>query len=192
MNGKVMRMLRIISGKYRGRKIQEANPDITRPTTDKNKEMVFNILGQYFQGGIALDLFAGSGALGIEALSRGMDGAWFVEKNRETFKVLKQNLEKIGIPIDKEAFLLCEDAIGFLSRSPERVFDLVFLDPPYALDLIEPAVRVIASQGMLSKGGVIVAETDKKTPPIGDVDGIMVFKEVVEGNSKFTFFRWRD
>jgi len=185
-------MLRIISGKYKGRKIQEGGKDLTRPTTDKNKGIVFNILGQYFEGGVALDLFAGSGALGIEALSRGMDQAYFVDKNREPFLLLKQNIESIRIPIGKEAFLFQEEALDFLKEHSKTVFDLVLLDPPYALEVIEPVIRFLAQQGMLSVGGVIVAETDKKALPIGEIDGIMVFREVIEGNSKFTFYRWRE
>lgn len=185
-------MLRIISGKYKGRKIREAGKELTRPTTDKNKGILFNILGQYFEGGRALDLFAGSGALGIEALSRGMEEAYFVDKNREPFQLLKANLEDIGIPLGNEAFLFQEDALAFLATHGKTVFDLIFLDPPYALDIIPEVIRKVVQNTMLSEGGVIVAETDKKTELPAEIGGIMKFREVVEGNSKFSLYRWRE
>lgn len=185
-------MLRIISGKYKGRRIREASPDTTRPTTDKNREMVFNVLGQYFEGGTVLDLFAGTGALGIEALSRGMDSCWFVDKNREPYLLLCKNLADLGIALGTAARVFPDDAWVFLARHPELRADLIFLDPPYAMDVIPSLVKTFGEGKILKPGGVLVAETDRKTvlpPEIGD---LVAFRDIPEGHSRFTFYRWRD
>lgn len=185
-------MLRIISGKYKGRKLREASLETTRPTTDKNREMVFNVLGQYFEGGTVLDLFSGTGALGIEALSRGMETAWFVDKNREPYLLLCRNLADLGIPLGKTARVFQEDAWVFLARHPEMTADLVFLDPPYALGALPGLLKTMAEGSVLTAGGVIVAETDRKTMLPPEIGALAVFREIPEGNSKFTFYRWRE
>jgi 16S rRNA (guanine966-N2)-methyltransferase len=187
---KVIMMLRIISGLYKGRKFKEADPLLTRPTTDKNKEMIFNVLGQYFEGGTCLDLFAGSGALGMEALSRGIEHAYFVDKNKGPASIIRENLETLHIGLGTEAFVFQEDYLSFLKTHETLRFELVFLDPPYALPVLGEVLTFLATHQMLAGGGVIVAETDKTTILPPKIGGIVIFKEVKEGNSKFAFYRW--
>ncbi|HRY78518.1 MAG TPA: 16S rRNA (guanine(966)-N(2))-methyltransferase RsmD [Candidatus Izemoplasmatales bacterium] len=184
-------MLRIISGTLKGRKLREASFDTTRPTTDRNKEKLFNILGQYFDGGQALDLFAGSGALGLEALSRGIGRVWFVESDRDAFRVLRSNIESLSLGSSPTAVTLLQDGIAFLRTTREK-FDLVFLDPPYASDLVVTALEMISQYRILNDQGVVVAENDKQKPPTDAVKDLVAFRDAVEGNTRFTFYRWRD
>ncbi len=184
-------MLRIISGTYKGRKLREAAFETTRPTTDRNKEKLFNILGQYFDGGRALDLFAGSGALGLEALSRGMDCVWFIEIDPKTYRVLRDNVESFGLGSSPSVVTRMQDGIDFIRTTSEK-FDLVFLDPPYASGLVHSALEQISSRSVLNDSGVVVAENDKKTLPFTEVGDLVAFRDAVEGNTRFTFFRWRD
>jgi len=185
-------MLRVISGKYNRRRIKEADKTLTRPTTDKNKEMVFNVLGQYFDAGIALDLFAGSGAMGIEALSRGVSQCYFVDKNKNPIQTVKENLDALQIPIGKDAFLFQQDYRAFLETHTDLKVDFVFLDPPYAVQVIPEIIQFLADHKMLSDTGVIVAETDKFTRLNSNIHGIIVFKEALAGNTRFAFYRWGD
>ena len=184
-------MLRIISGTLKGRKLREASFETTRPTTDRNKEKLFNILGQYFDGGQALDLFAGSGALGLEALSRGMDRVWFVESDRETFRVLRSNIESLSLGSSPTTVTLLQDGITFLKMTQEK-FDLVFLDPPYATDLVVTALEMISKHRILNDQGVVVAENDKQKPPMNAVGDLVAFRDAVEVNTRLTFYQWRD
>ncbi|MEG0368342.1 MAG: RsmD family RNA methyltransferase, partial [Coprobacillus sp.] len=89
--------MRVIAGKFKSRQLKSVNSDLTRPTTDKNKENLFNIIGPYFQGGVCLDLFGGSGGLGIEALSRGMDELYSVDKQYKAFATIKDNIQTLKL-----------------------------------------------------------------------------------------------
>jgi len=138
----------------------------TRPTSDRLRETLFNVLAPRIEGARFLDLYAGSGAVGIEALSRGAEQAVFVERAPEALKVLRGNLEKLGI---REGFRVeAGSVVGYLKKigvKTERGFDLVFLDPPY--EAAEEYANVLgmfggAAAGVLSQGGVVIAEHRRK------------------------------
>jgi len=131
-------MLRVIGGTFGSRKIKEVKSDKTRPTTDRNKEAVFNILGQYFSGGAALDLFAGSGALGIEAISRGMDTVDFVDD----YKVACLTIQTLGI-LDQGNIHKMK-ALQFLKETKKQ-YDLILADPPYAKGNYQELLETIVS-----------------------------------------------
>jgi len=143
--------MRIIAGNYRSRIILEVPGESTRPTTDKNREKIFNILGQFFSGGQALDLFAGSGAMGIEALSRGIESCIFVDINHKAIATIKENLKKLGITsgvkVDQS------EAMLYLKRYLGRPFDLIFLDPPYQQTVIPSILAFIDSRVLLAQDG---------------------------------------
>lgn len=123
--------MRIISGKFKGRIIHTVPSTNTRPTSDKIKEAIFHIMGPYFDGGHALDLFAGSGALGIEAISRGMESVTFIDRSNEAIKTIKKNVQTLQI--QDRSHIYRNDAmraLTILSRKNKK-FDLIFLDPPY-------------------------------------------------------------
>ena len=148
--------MRVISGSARGCVLQTAPGLGTRPTADKVKQALFNILMYDVQGKTVIDLFAGSGALGIEALSRGAHFAWFGEQDKQALGALEKNLEKTRLA--DCAKILRGDALQMLVQIDGKV-DLVFLDPPYHQTLAQRAIQVIAKMDLLTDGGIIVAET---------------------------------
>lgn len=148
--------MRIISGTARGRRLKELPGLDTRPTTDKVKESIFNIVQFDVEGRRVLDLFGGTGQLGIEALSRGADRAVFVDAGREASKIIQENLELAGF--SGQARVVRGDAISFLSTCREK-FGLAFLDPPYATDLLDRALTQIAEIDIMAENGIIVCES---------------------------------
>ena len=159
--------MRVISGELRGRRLLEPAGRDVRPTTDQVKEAIFNIIQFDIEGRRALDLFAGTGQLGIEALSRGARECVFVDASRESLKLVKENLRRCGLNARTE---LC-DAPSFLRRR-ER-FDLIFLDPPYDSDLAAEAMEAVKAFDILSKGGIMVVESRRETllPSLGEEFG---------------------
>jgi 16S rRNA (guanine966-N2)-methyltransferase len=129
--------IRIIGGEYRGRRIAVADRPGLRPTPDRVRETLFNWLGQSLEGLACLDLFAGSGALGFEAASRGAARVVMVEHDRVAFQALEETLGVLNAP---QVELICEDAFTYLGRSGER-FDVVFLDPPFGQNVLASVLR---------------------------------------------------
>ncbi|MBU5309312.1 16S rRNA (guanine(966)-N(2))-methyltransferase RsmD [Ligilactobacillus saerimneri] len=152
--------MRIISGEYRGRRLKAVPGMKTRPTTDKVKEAMFNIIGPYFAGGVALDLFAGSGGLSIEGVSRGMTAAYQVDRQYQAIKVIKDNNAVTKNP-DKFKVLKM-DAWRALEYFLKKgiTFDYVFLDPPYKKQQIIAMLDEMVTKKLLNPGAVIVCETD--------------------------------
>lgn len=150
--------MRVIAGEFKGMRIHAVKGDNTRPTTDKIKENVFNIMGQFFAGGRALDLFAGSGSLGIEALSRGMDHAVFVDLNVNAINVIKANIAHLKLQKRTEVYRNdAFKAIHVLGKKGAK-FDLIFLDPPYGKISIAALLERILEQELLTEDGVIICE----------------------------------
>ena len=150
--------MRVISGSVRGKRLREpANYDI-RPTTDKVKESIFNIIQFDIEGRRVLDLFAGTGQLGIECLSRGAAEVTFVDQSREAIAIVRENLKSCGF----EARAVQEDSISFLSRGGK--FDIILLDPPYATNLLDKALQIINSVDILTEGGIIMCESGREKP----------------------------
>ncbi len=149
--------MRVISGKIRGKKLYSLEGDNTRPTTDRVKENIFNIIAGYVQGAFVLDLFAGSGALGIEALSRGADYCDFVEISSSAMAIVKKNLGEM--PFGESAVCTLCDFSAFLEKTEKR-YDIIFLDPPYSSGYYEKALDIIKKRGLLNDGGIIVLEKD--------------------------------
>ena len=149
--------MRIISGSARGRKLKEPQGLDTRPTTDKVKESLFNIIQFELEGRRVLDLFAGTGQMGIECLSRGAASAVFVDQRKDAFEVVKKNLALTDL--QDRAQVVCGNARDFVARACGG-FDLVFLDPPYASGLLEEMLERITAPGfdILGPYGIIVAE----------------------------------
>jgi 16S rRNA (guanine966-N2)-methyltransferase len=160
--------MRVISGEFRGRRLKAVPGDKTRPTTDKVKESMFNVIGPYFEGGLALDLFAGTGGLGIESLSRGMDKCVFIEQNIKALQTVRENVQALGIGRDRAEIYKndAKKALEVLAGRNLR-FDLVFLDPPYHLTgLYEEVITKMLEQNLLADHAYIVAEhsTDFNLP----------------------------
>ena len=145
--------MRVISGTARGRKLVSPDGYDTRPTTDNVKESLFNIIQFDIEGRRILDLFAGSGQLGIECLSRGAESAVFIDESREAVKIIKENLKKCGFSAD----VFMTDAESYLRKGEK--FDIVFVDPPYESDYYEIVMKNINLFDILNKGGIIIFES---------------------------------
>lgn len=152
--------MRVISGSARGRTLKAVPGMGTRPTTDKVKEALFSMIGPYFDGGTLLDLFAGTGGLGIEALSRGMDKAVFVDLEYKSIEVVRSNLKAAGFEDKAEVYKNdAERALKALAKR-EAAFDLVFLDPPYRLKNVDKLMETMDSLKLLKPEATIVVEYD--------------------------------
>jgi 16S rRNA (guanine966-N2)-methyltransferase len=156
--------VRIIAGTHRGQRIEAPPGSGTRPTSDRVRENVFNILGSV-EDGTVLDLYAGSGAMGLEALSRGAAQAVFVERDADAVRAIERNLDRLKL----RATVLRQDALAVLAADA-RKYDLVFVDPPYDMypDLEPKLARRLPS--VLSDGGVVVVETDARVQPALPLD----------------------
>lgn len=175
--------MRIIGGKHRGRVLATFEGEAVRPTADRVKESLFNILSSRLYGARVLDLFCGSGSLGLEALSRGARQVVFNDAAKTSVAILKKNLQKLGEEASVTTFChdysLCLDLV-------QGKFDLIFLDPPYAMDAGEKALKKIAQKGLLEKDGVVVYERDR--PFQGEIEGLEPFDERKYGKTYLTFF----
>ncbi|UCC66467.1 MAG: 16S rRNA (guanine(966)-N(2))-methyltransferase RsmD [Deltaproteobacteria bacterium] len=150
--------MRVVGGEFKGRKLFVPRGGRIRPTSDRVREAIFDILGPDWIYHKVLDLFAGTGALGIEALSRGATEAVFVEQGREALKILRGNLESLGLTAKALVLpLAAKRGIKVLAKRGD-VFDLVFMDPPYGKDLVGQTIQEIVQRGILSPHGIIVAE----------------------------------
>lgn len=153
--------MRVISGSARGTKLLCPDGLSVRPTHDRVKEALFSMLSVKVSGAAVLDLFAGTGALGIEALSRGASQATFVDVSARSLQAVENNLNKTHLL--SQSRLLKSDFLSFLSATGET-FDLIFLDPPYRAEFLLPALRKIAERGLLRSEGVIYCETEGQLP----------------------------
>ncbi len=149
--------MRVISGIYKGRQLKGYTLKGTRPTMDRVKESLFDILGDKVEKSVCLDLFAGSGNLGIEALSRGAKFGYFVDREYMAYKTIKDNLSLLNI---LNAEVLNMDYLKALERLNTIKFDIIFLDPPYKSDYLEKAVRKISDLRLLNDKGIVVLESD--------------------------------
>jgi 16S rRNA (guanine(966)-N(2))-methyltransferase RsmD len=157
--------MRIIAGSARGRRLKELSGMETRPTTDKVKESLFNIIQFELEGRRVLDLFGGTGQLGIEALSRGAEKCTFVDQRRDAVALIRENLKTCGFSDRAEVHQ--GDALAFLTSCREK-FDVVLLDPPYQTDLLEQSLKNVTKFDILREHGIIVCESaaDKVLPPL--------------------------
>ncbi len=146
--------MRVITGSARGRRLKTLEGESVRPTTDKVKESIFNIIQFDVEGSRVLDMFAGCGQLGIEALSRGASAAVFVDSSRASISVTEENLAHTGFRSISKTVL--GDSLSYLDRTSE-VFDIAFLDPPYKAGLMEDAIERVRLH--IADGGIIVCET---------------------------------
>ena len=182
--------MRIIAGEMRGRQLKAVEGMQTRPTSDKVKGAIFNVLGDKVLDARVLDLFAGTGSLAIEALSRGSREAVLVEKSLDAHKVICDNLEKIGV--SHKAKLHWMDAFKYINRYPSEVFNLIFLDPPYRKELVSKAILTLKEYSYLAPFGVIIAETAKDEELTSDIYPFEIRKTSKYGDTKVWYLQKND
>ena len=151
--------MKVISGLYKGRKIEGYDLAGTRPTMERVKESLFAIIQNNLNNSIVLDLFAGSGNLGIEALSQGAKYAYLVDSNKKATSTIKQNLSTLGIDNAEALNMDYEKALSYL-KDQQIKFDLIFLDPPYKTNYIEKSIELITKYNLLTESGLIICESD--------------------------------
>lgn len=181
--------MRVITGIARGRRLKALKGMETRPTLDRTKESLFNIIGPRVIEAKFLDLYAGTGAIGIEAISRGAHEVVFVEINPRAVKIINENLDLTGL--SEKAQVICQDsekAISQLSNRNMR-FDIVFLDPPYLKDLIDKSLRSIDAHGLLSISGLIITESSKADHLPEEVGHLRRFRDEKYGDTILSFYQ---
>ena len=177
--------MRVTGGTGKGRRLRVPPGDRVRPTSDKVKQALFNILGSRLEGAVFLDLFAGTGGIGIEALSRGAGRAVFVDDSRKSLDAVRHNIGQAGF--GDVASVVASKAETFIRKTGDR-FDIVFLDPPYTTE-IAPLLELIAGSDLLEPDGVVVAEHFEKQPSPARVGTFVLVREAVYGDTVLAFYR---
>jgi 16S rRNA (guanine(966)-N(2))-methyltransferase RsmD len=186
--------MRVIAGKYKGRPLRSLRGTDIRPTSDRLRETLFNVLiagnPAALEGTVWLDLFAGTGAVGIEALSRGARQAYFVENSPPAAKLIEQNLQSLGITGGYK--ILRDDLAGIIWRLQREHFaaDVVFLDPPYRLrQAYESTLTALAESSLVWAMSVVIAEHEKKFDPGDEFGSLRRIRKLTQGNTVLSFYR---
>lgn len=184
-------VMRVIGGSAKGQRLTSLPGENTRPTLDRVKESMFNMIQMHLYNAAVLDLFAGSGALGVESLSRGAKECYFVDEHRESMKVIRENLTKTKL-INYSTTLLMDFSRALESIQREgKSFDLIFLDPPYGKGLVEEALEIIANGKLLAPEGLVIIEQDKKESLIIERVPYILWKEKKYGNTMVRILKQR-
>ena len=178
--------MRVISGKARGVNLKTPEGVLTRPTIDRVKEALFSIINFDIPASNVLDLFGGTGQLGIEALSRGAKSAVFVDQREDACKLIKENLRRTKL--EQDAKVVRMDYLDYLKRCKDK-FDIIFLDPPYAEVFLENALKCITEIDILQSGGIIVAERPLGKDLPWDFEGFTRSKDYKYGKVLLTIYR---
>ena len=168
--------MRIISGKARGTKLYTLEGENTRPTLDRVKESIFSIIQNQIEGAKILDLFAGSGAIGLEFLSRGAEKAVLCDNSKEAINIIRKNIEKTHM--EKQAYLINADFEAGLEKVKNEQFDIIYLDPPYATNYIYKAIEKIIKLNIITKESLIIIETDDEKRVEKEIENIDI--EIVD------------
>ena len=178
--------MRVITGKARGVQLKTPDGMLTRPTTDRVKEALFSIIHFEIPGAKVLDLFGGTGQLGIEALSRGAKNAVFVDAQESACKIIRENLRRTKL--EKEGRVVRGDYLQYLNRCTEK-FDIILLDPPYAEVFLENAIKRITEIDILETNGIIVTERPLGKELPWEFEGFTRSKDYKYGNTLLTLYR---
>ena len=177
--------MRIISGKYKGRNIEGYNISGTRPTMDRVKESVLAMIQNKIKDSTCLDLFAGSGSIGLELLSNGASSCYFVDNNKKVIDTIKTNINKIKI--EEKTYLILNDFHKALKNFKDQniKFDIIFLDPPYQNNYLKDCLKLVLENNLLNKEGIIICEYETELFECN----LEVFKERKYGSKKITIYR---
>lgn len=177
-------MLRIITGTAKGKKLQTLEGEATRPTSERIKEAIFSAIQFDIEDRRVLDLFAGSGQMGLEALSRGAGSVMFIDSAREAIDIVKENARAVGF-FDKSKYLVSDYRNYIRKASGRDKFDLVFIDPPYAMQCCAEAAKKLAESGMLAGGAIVVLESGEEEIDLSALTSFEVMKSTHYGKKSF-------
>jgi 16S rRNA (guanine966-N2)-methyltransferase len=181
--------MRVIAGNYRGRNLRSPPSMQVRPTSDRLRETLFNVLAPRIEGARFLDLCAGSGAIGIEALSRGAAHVTFVDRSRKMCGLVEANLDLCGVPEDETSVLMSE-AVDFLRKASargEQKWDIAFFDPPYATDYL-PVLAAFGTGAILNDAGILIVEHHHKNELKDATGDIRRWRILKQGDSSLSFY----
>ena len=185
--------MRITGGLYKGFQLKTKKGLETRPSSDRVKEAIFSSLNFKITSALVLDLFAGSGALALDALSRGAALAWIVEKDKEAYNCVVENVKRLDLKNQSRLIKAGWEEALFLAKKEKLSFNLIFLDPPYYGKYLEETIDKISKFNLLSSDGVLVVETYKKksTDNLQD-ENLEIVKEALYGDTKILYFQKRE
>jgi 16S rRNA (guanine966-N2)-methyltransferase len=184
--------MRIISGLYKGRRLKTLDGLSIRPTSDRLRETVFNILAPLIEGARVADLCAGSGAVGIEALSRGADRVFFVEQSPKAAAVIRENLAHCADQADQKNYKLINRPVLTALRyfAAEKLsFDIIYFDPPYDSPLYDQVLLEIAASDILEEDGIVLVEHRRNAPLQPNYDRLRPYREITHGETRLTFYK---
>lgn len=184
--------MRIISGKAKGRNILSPEGMETRPTLDRIKESIFSIIQNYVYDSTVLDVFAGTGSLGLEATSRGAKHCYLIDKSPQTFPLLQKNIENLDFTESCKCYNM--DSYSALKKfsKEDLVFDIIFIDPPYAKDMIPLAMQIIDENNLLNKHGIIVTKIDSKEELYNGTININLIEHRKYGNTTVCLYKYKE
>lgn len=184
--------VRIIAGKARGRKLIPPATMETRPTLDRVKESMFSMIQNYIPDAVVVDVFAGTGSLGLEAASRGAKEVYLVDRSKEAFSLLKQNIE--NLKFEDTCYALNKDSYEALRYLSDRnkLFDVIFVDPPYCREMIPEAIKIIYDKKILSKDGIIVTKIDSIEEIYKGYEEISLIKSRKYGNTTICLYKYEE
>lgn len=184
--------VRIIAGKARGRKLIPPATMETRPTLDRVKESMFSMIQNYIPDAVVVDVFAGTGSLGLEAASRGAKEVYLVDRSKDAFSLLKQNIE--NLKFEDTCYALNKDSYEALRYLSDRnkLFDVIFVDPPYCREMIPEAIKIIYDKKILSKDGIIVTKIDSIEEIYEGYEEISLIKSRKYGNTTICLYKYEE
>jgi 16S rRNA (guanine966-N2)-methyltransferase len=182
--------MRIITGKYKGKNLKAINTNLIRPTCDSVKEAVFSLLGNYIKESKVLDIFAGSGNLGFESLSRGALSCTFIDNSFRAIEIIKKNaaLLKLNINNSDEIRIIKSDALNYLSKFEYFPYDVTFADPPYNKGLVTKVLDIFSKKSYITDGGLLVTETEKDFV-VPQYSNLEILEEKIYGITKIIIFK---
>ncbi|MCQ6279776.1 16S rRNA (guanine(966)-N(2))-methyltransferase RsmD [Bacillus sp. EB600] len=180
--------MRVVSGTCKGRALRAVPGNTTRPTTDKVKEAIFNMIGPYFDGGMALDLFAGSGGLGIEAVSRGLDKAIFIDRDHKAIQTIRENISTCQLEEKTEVYRNDADRALKALMKREISFDFIFLDPPYKQRQLVSLMEKMDQHMLVHNGSMIVCEHSHEVVLPSSIGGLTQIKHEKYGIIAITIY----
>lgn len=182
-------MPRIISGTVGGIRLDAPSGLKTRPTADRAKEALFSILGEFSSEDVVLDIYSGSGSLGLEALSRGAKKCYFIDRNPKSAAVIRKNIEKCGLPDKSE--IIRGDSFKTIEhlKSEGLMFNVVFMDPPYGHGLVPLTIEKIGEADIIDSDGVIIAEHEPEGEPPDMISGFVKYDTRGYGTVRFSFYK---